>query len=176
MKSGKVALCGMCAALATLFLLLTVVPVSELGLPAVAGVMLSPIVIELGRRYGLTVYVAVSLLALLLVPSWESKLLFVGFFGYYPILKSLIERMRKPVLEWVIKLGLFNATVLLIYWILLSFLGLNAADFTIGGKAAYGLLLLLGNGVFILYDVGLTQVISRYVVTLSPRLRRLFRF
>ncbi|MBQ9859622.1 MAG: hypothetical protein IJO76_02970 [Clostridia bacterium] len=175
-NGGRVALCGMTAALATLAMLLTVVPVSEIGLPAVAGLLLVPTVVELGRRYALSVYVTVCLLSLLLVPAWEPKLLFIGFFGYYPIVKSLIEALRKPVAEWVIKFALFNGTVVGIYWVLLTFLHLDTAAFTIAGKTVYGLLLLLGNGVFLLYDIGLTRVISHYVAVFSPRLRRLFRF
>ena len=176
MKTGKVALCGMTAALATLAMLLTVVPVSEIGLPAIAGLLLVPVVVELGRRYAATVYVAVCLLSLLLAPAWEPKLLFVGFFGYYPIVKSLIETLRKPVAEWVLKFALFNIAIVTVYWVLLTFLHLDAAAFTIAGKTAYGLLLVLGNIVFLLYDVGLTRIISTYLAVFSPRIRRLFRF
>ncbi len=175
-QSSRLALCGMATALSTLLMLLTVVPVSEIGLPAVAGLLLIPVVIEIDRRYALAAYTAVGLLSLLLVGSWESKLLFIGFFGYYPILKSLIERVGNRIVEWGSKLLLFNAAVLAVYWILISFLSLDTTEFTLGGRPIYIPLLLLGNAVFILYDIGLTRVISRYLAVFSPRLRRLFRF
>ena len=176
-KSGKLAFCGMTAALSVLMLFLTVlVPVSEIGLPALAGVVLIPVVLELGRRAGLTVYAVVSLLALLLVGSWEPKLLYIAFFGYYPVLKAVIEGRCGRVTEWVLKLLVFNVATVAVYWALFTFFSLEADAFTIGGVSLPWVFLLLGNGVFLLYDIGLTRVISAYVRLWSPRLRRLFRF
>ena len=163
-------------ALATVCLLLTVVPVSEMALPALAGVMLIPVVVELERRYALTAYGTVSLLALFLVPSWEPKLLFIGFFGYYPVIKALIERRCRRATEWVLKLALFNVAAVLVYGALFAFFSLDPAEFAIGGRTMLWLWLLLGNAVFALYDIGLTQAISRYTVAVGPRLRKLFRF
>jgi hypothetical protein len=176
-KSGQLAFGGMSAALSVLLLLLTaIVPVSEMGLPAVAGVVLIPVVLELGRKPGLTVYAAVSLLALFLVGSWESKLLYIAFFGYYPILKAVIESRCGRVVEWILKLLVFNAAAITTYWALFTFFSLDPAEFTIGGVSLPWVFLLLGNGVFLLYDIGLTRLISTYVQLWSPRLRRLFRF
>jgi len=175
-KSGPVALCGMTAALSTLLLLLTIVPVSEIGLPALAGVLLVPTVIELNKKYALSVYAAVSLLALLVVPSWEAKLLYVAFFGYYPILKAILEGLHSRLMEWVLKFVVFNAAIIAAYWVLLTFLHLDPATFELGGVPLPWVFLLLGNGVFLLYDIGLSRIIGAYVHGFGPRLRRLFRF
>ncbi len=175
-KSGPVALCGITAAISLLVLLLTVVPVTEIGLPALAGALLMPVVVELGRRYGLLVYAAVSLLALLMVPSWEAKLLYVAFFGYYPLLKSLIERLQSIVWEWVLKLAVFNAAIIVTYACLFSFFSMDAAAFTIAGVSLPWVFLLAGNGIFVLYDSGLTHLITVYITLWGPLLRRLFRF
>ena len=174
--SGPVALCGMTAALSLLLLLLTIVPVSEMGLPALAGALLMPVVVELGRRYAVAVYGAVSLLALLMVPSWEAKLLYVGFFGYYPILKAVLEHLHSRVTEWALKLLVFNGSVVATYWLLMTFFRLDPTSFTIGGVSMPYVFLSLGNGVFLLYDIGLSRLITSYINVLGPRLRRLFRF
>lgn len=175
-RTSRLALSGMIAALATLLMLLTIVPASEIGLPAVAGALMIPVVIEMGYKAAFSVYGVTGILTLLLVGSWEPKLLFIGFFGYYPILKSLIERLHNRVGEWIIKLVLFNVATVAIYAVLIFLFHLDTAAFSIGGKTAYGLLLAMGNGVFILYDIGLTQLISNYIHRFSPRVRRLFRF
>ncbi len=175
-KSGPVALCGTTAALSLLLLLLTVVPVSEMGLPALAGALLMPVVVELGRRHALAVYGAVSLLSLLLTPSWEAKLLYIAFFGYYPILKAVLERLPSRAAEWGLKLLIFNGAVAVVYGVFTAFLPFDTSAFTIGGVSLPFVFLLAGNGVFILYDIGLSRLITTYLTVLAPRLRQLFRF
>mgnify|MGYP007047903890 CR=1 FL=1 len=175
-SSGRIALCGITAALSLLFLLLTALPVTEMALPALAGVVLIPVVIELGRRAGLLTYVAVSLLALLVVPSLEGKALYVAFFGYYPIVKALLESRRPPrALEWTLKLLVFNLATVTTYWLLLTFFALPAETFTIGGVSLPWVFLLLGNGVFVLYDWGLSRLITAYIVHWQPRVHRLIK-
>lgn len=175
-KSGPVALCGMTAALSLVILALSVIPTAEIGLPAMAGALLFPVVVETSRRHALAVYAAVSLLALLLVVSWEAKLLYIAFFGYYPILKSVIERLSSRVVEWMLKLVVFNVSVVAVYACLLTLFRLDPAMFSIGGVSLPWVFLAAGNGIFILYDIGLSRLIAVYVRVWGPRLRRLFRF
>lgn len=73
-------------------MLLTILPISEMGLPALAGAVLIPIILEIGVKWGWMSYACVALLSLLITPSMEAKVLFIAFFGYYPVLKALIER------------------------------------------------------------------------------------
>ena len=51
--AAAVAFCGVMSALSLLFLLLTAVPVTEISLAALAGLTAVPVVIEVGRRFGL---------------------------------------------------------------------------------------------------------------------------
>ena len=175
-SSSRMAFCGLTAAVSTVVLLLSFVPVSEIGLPALAGALVIPTVIELNRKYALSVYIATALLALLMVPSWECKLLYIGFFGCYPILKATLERPANLWWIWITKLAVFNVAMIAIYWLLITFLHLDTAAFTIAGVSMPWLILLLGNGVFVLYDIGLSRCIQTYLQKGSPRLRRLFRF
>lgn len=170
------ALCGVMGALAVVCLLLTVFPFATYALPALASVFLFPVVIECGRRYGILVYAATAVLALLLAPDLEAKILYVAFFGYYPVLKSAAEAFRK-VGEWALKLGTFNAAVLIAYF-LLTRLGLSLSEFALGSlplAAAVGVFWAIGNVVFVLYDVALTRALTLYFVRFQPLLHRLFR-
>lgn len=174
-QSAKVALGGILCALSLVCMLLTFFPVSEIGLPALAGAVLIPIVLEIGVKWGWMAYACVGLLSLLICPNMESKLLFIAFFGYYPVLKAIVERLRKVWLEWLIKLVLFNATMVASYWLLLTFFGLPADSFEIFGVHLPLVILGLGNVTFVLYDIALTAVITTYMRSLHAKLMRLFR-
>ena len=173
----RVAFCGITAALSLVILLMTLVPITEISLAALAGIVLIPAVIEFGRKTGLAIYAVVSLLALLLIPTLEGKTLYIAFFGYYPMLKSALETRRLPRLaEWGIKLVLFNAAVITAYFLMLTVFGLPADTFRIRGISLPWAFLIIGNGIFFLYDWCLTGLVSKYMRAWQPRVRRLFKF
>ncbi len=177
--SSRVALGGVMGALSLVCLLLTVFPFATYALPALAGLWLFPVVIECGKRQGVAVYAATALLALLVTPDVEAKLLYVAFFGYYPLIKAVAEA-RRGVGEWAIKLVVFNGAVVATYALLLSLGGLSAQDFALPGASlpvggVLAAFLALGNGVFVLYDIALTRLLPLYFARLRPSLRRLFK-
>lgn len=176
-NGAKIAFCGIAAALSLVILLMTVIPITEISLAALAGIVGIPVVIEFGRKYGLTVYAVVSILALILIPTIEGKALYIAFFGYYPVLKSVLECRRMPrIAEWSVKLAVFNGAVIVAYLLMLNVFGLPKDSFHIGGVSLPWAFLLLGNAVFILYDWCLTGLIAKYLTAWQPRVRRLFKF
>lgn len=176
-RSGKIAFAGITCCLSVVCMLLTVIPTLEIGLPALAGCLLVLPTIELGVRYGFLCYGATAFLTLLLAPSLEAKVLFVLFLGYYPVLKALIERLHSSCWRWILKLLLFNAMICVAYWLLIKvFTAVATEDFMLFGVYLPAVLLLVGNGVFIVYDIALTRIISAYLLLGQPRLRKLFRF
>ncbi len=176
-QAGKLAFCGVATALSLVILLLTAIPVTEISLAVLAGMIGAPVVIEAGNRYGWLSYIAASLLALLLVPSVEGKGLYIALFGYYPVLKAILEGHSLPrAAEWGIKFGVFNLSMIAAYWVMLRFFHLDGEVFTFRGVSLPWLFLLAGNGVFWLYDWCLTRLISVYMMRFHARIRRLFRF
>ena len=85
-------------ALSLMIMFLTAFPYMTYALPAIAGAVLIPVVIELGSKWAWMVYACVSFLSLLIAPSLEAKVMFIAFFGYYPIVKALLERQKNRVL------------------------------------------------------------------------------
>ena len=168
MKNGaRVALTGVVCALAVVVMLLTALPTMQIGLP----------VVECGVRWGVTGYAATAVLSLLLAPSMESKLLFLMFFGYYPVIKALIERLRARPLRILLKLLLFNGAMLLTYFVLLRFTtAIDPQEFTIAGVYLPGAVLAFGNVVFCVYDVALTRLVGLYLRVWQPRVRRWLHF
>ena len=174
-QSSKVALGGIFSALALVCMMLTVIPALEFSLPALAGVVLIPVVLELGVPWGWLSYVCVGILSLLIAPNMEAKVLFVAFFGYYPIVKALIERLRKQWAEWLIKLGIFNITMVAAYALMLYVFQLPLDSFELFGVNMPLVFLALGNVVFVIYDVALTGIVTMYIRVLHPKLSRIVR-
>jgi hypothetical protein len=87
------------------------------------------------------------------------------FFGFYPILKERFEKLGK-VISWVCKLCVFNISLVLIA---------VASKLVLAESAAlpvelYIIGFVIAQGVFVLYDVALTRLISFYIYRLRKRL------
>lgn len=143
----------------TLMLLTRAVPFSEMALPAIAGVLLIFAVMEMGAGWALVIYVAVSLLSLLVAFSNGAALYYIFFFGLYPILKSCLERIPSRPAQWILKLLLFNACAAALYFLTVKLFGMP------GAVTRYGLALVAAvvNLTFIVYDFALSRLIVLYV-------------
>lgn len=171
--SNKVALGGIISGLSLLFMFLTgIFPFAEYALPALSGIVLITLVIEINKKTAYIAFIAVGILSLIITPVKESAILFVFFFGYYPILKSSLEKVKNRVFEWCLKIGIFNVTVVCAYILMINILGMNEITSDFNGWFEYGAiaLLLLGNVAFIIYDYALTQVIGMYYQKIRPKL------
>lgn len=173
-KSGEIALGGITGALSLLCLLLSFLPASEYVMPMLAGALLLPITAECGKRRGFLVYGSVAVLALFLTPSLESRVLYVAFFGYYPVLKAFLEAKLPRLPEVLVKLALFNAVICASYWLMLRFMGLDPSVFDIGGHRLPLVLLAAGNVMFLMYDRLLTVLVTLYWRRLHAVFARLF--
>lgn len=173
-RSAKVAFGGIFSALAVVCLLLTLFPYATFALPALAGLMLLPIALECGSRWAFGSYAVVSILAFLLAPDMEAKLLFVLFFGYYPTLKLWLDGLNKAP-QWLLKLGLFNAAAVGGYLLLWFVVGLPADTFQLFGLNLPLVFLALGNIVFFIYDRALSNIVLMYETRWRDRISHLWR-
>ncbi len=175
--SLKVALAGIVCAISVMIMMLTIIPTLEISLPVLAGMVMTVLVLELGVKWGITGYVTVAIVSLLSAPSLESRVLFIAFFGYYPVLKALLERLHLKWVQWLLKLSVFNVAIVLAYTFLIRVVAaLDITEFMVMGEYMPMVLLLVGNGIFILYDIAVTKWITMYVYTLQSRLHKMFRF
>ncbi len=175
-KSYKIALGGLIMALSVIIMsLTTLIPIGSFAFPAIAGVLLVILSLELNKKWAFLVYIGVSLLSIFVSSDHTAIISYIVLFGYYPILKEVIEKIRKPLLEWIIKYAVFNAAILLGIGLTVFFFGfeLLAAEYagfgTIGIIAFY-----LGcNAVFAIFDIALTRVITFFIIKLLPLFRKL---
>ena len=165
---------GIASALCLLLMLLTIIPIATYTMPALAGMVLIVVVIENGYSTAAMVYAAVSFLSLFICPDKEAAVLFVGFFGYYPILKGKLEKIRSRALEYAAKFLVFNIAVIASYLVIIYLFGLQGVLEDVGPLGQYSVLALLalGNVVFWIYDVALSRIITAYREVLRKKIFR----
>lgn len=176
MKSAqRITFCGVLCALSSAVLLASVFPYATYALAALAGILFIPAALELSTRYGVFCYIVTTLLALLITPDPEAKLLFVFFFGYYPLIHLRLAICHHKLLAWGVKLLIFNAAVLSAFAILINIVGIPFEVLRIGSFDLTWVLLPMANAVFVLYDIALVRVAMLYRVRLHTLVKKLFR-
>lgn len=174
-QTGRLALAGVFTALAVVFLLLTLSPLATVGLAALAGVCGIPVVVEWGRKAGLLHFATVALLAWFLVPPIEGKGMYIAFFGWYTIFKGFIEgKNGSRIAEWSIKITAFLVAIAAYGGAWVFLLNLPLPDWFDLWMIPVAAVVLCA--IFVVYDVGLTRLISVYCDTVRPKIRHLFRF
>lgn len=114
-ESQKIALCGMLGALSVVLLLVgCALQIGTYAAPMLAAFLSIPVLEEYGPRYALTLYVCVSILAVLFVPETELALFYVLVMGYYPVLRVRLNRIKSKVLRWILKFAIFNAATVVV--------------------------------------------------------------
>ena len=149
--ASNIALGGILAALAVVVMTMgTLIPVAVYVCPVLCMLLLKAVNTVCGRRIAWAWYGAVAILCLLLAPDKEAAAVFL-FVGYYPIVKPWMDRRRFP---WLWKSILFNASILLMYSLLMHLFGMDqiTAEFEGLGFAMTAVTLLLGNATFFLLD------------------------
>ena len=164
----------MMAALAVAVMLTSYFPYLTYAIPAMAGLFIMAAVIEVGNKWALLSYISSAVLVLL-VAEPEAKLMYVGFLGYYPILKAVIEKLRKPVIEWVLKIIAFNIAVIIIYFIFSKMFTVSFDDFGVLGKYGVFITLGVGNIVFVVYDIAVARMAMFYNFMVRPKIRKFLK-
>ncbi len=162
-KSIRVAFCGIITAFCTVLMFLTgLIPIATYALPALSGALLIVVVIELGTSWAWSVYIAASALCLLIAGDKEAAILFVLFFGYYPILKASIEKTRNRYLSYLLKFTVFNVSMIAVFLLSIKVLGVPQDSFTVFGVYLPWAFLIVGNFAFVLYDYSVSALVVMY--------------
>ena len=167
-QTRKLTLSALFSALAVVSLFFAVLwPSGELALAAFSSIFVAAAIIEEGISAGVYVYVCGSVLSLILFPGMPSPLFFAVFFGYYPVIKSFIERVRFAALQWVLKLAVFNCALAAIYFFV------KDVVFSFGDYSP-GLLVIcvVGSALLALFDYGFSKVIWLYMYQVHSRFKR----
>lgn len=167
--SYKVAVGGVVAALCLVLMFLTgLFPFGTYAFPTFAGILIIAIVIEIGYPFAFATYLVVAILSFLIAADKEAALYFTMFLGFYPVLKSMIEKFKNKVVQYIIKFILFNACIIAAFYIGIFVLSIPKESFTIFGIYLPWVFLILGNLFFVLYDICITKLTYVYMIKIHP--------
>ncbi len=167
-SARNIAISAVLTALAVVLLFLgNILPTGRLALTAAASLFVISAVIEVGVGASVFVFIGSGVLSALILPDKTVVLLFALFFGYYPIVKSFVERIRKAIWVWIAKIAVFNIALSIIWFIFRKLL-FEADVLSLNIWIIY----VLGNILFVLFDIGLTKLISFYIERISKHIKK----
>lgn len=175
-QSSKCAVGGIVAALSLVLMIsVAIIPFMTYALPALAGAFIVFVVIEIDKKWAVGVYAAVAILGIFLVPEKEVAVLYLAFFGYYPILKAVIESKTGTVVGWILKILTFEITMIVSYWLMIKFMGVTIDEMDEFGVWAIPMLLGLGTFAFIMYDIAVSKLVILYLKRWRKYFKRYFK-
>ncbi len=143
-------------------------PTGQVGIVALTSLFSAAAVVNAGAGSALIVFAASALVGLLLVPSKAIVLLFAVFIGWYPVVKSVIEKHFGIKTGYLIKLLAFEAALAVFVFISAFIFAPDSLRFLNYNK---WLLFIGGAAVFILYDIGFSKLIAYYVYKIQPKMK-----
>ena len=157
----------MFAALGVILLYLgSLIEVIDISMAVIASLFCVLAVIEYGKSAPWMVFLVTALLSLLLLPNKSAAVYYTFFFGFYPILKAYFERMDR-IRSWICKEVVFNVCLVIII-LLFKFLLMPTVSIPF---MMYVVVAIMCEGVFILYDIALTRLITFYMYKLRHRFK-----
>ncbi|MDE5769646.1 MAG: hypothetical protein K2H82_09700 [Oscillospiraceae bacterium] len=171
--SYRVALGGIVSAFCLMSMFLTgVFPLLYLVLPMISGILLLIIISEIGMQWAWVTYAAVSLLSLFITYDKEAAMIFILFFGCYPMLKQYFHKIRGKPFRIILKLCYFNLTMISYFYINTYLFGMTELleEFREYGKYAGMVILMILNPFFLMYDFSLQGLEEIYKAVLKPRI------
>lgn len=173
--SYRVALGGIVSALCLVTMFLAgVLPALYLLLPGIAGILLMIIAVEVNTAWAFLTYIAVSLLSLFITFDKEAALIFIMFFGHYPIIRFYIQKIPLGLIRLAVKLVLFNACIIAYFYVTVFMLGIDDILDEFSDLGRYGAYIFLGmtNVIFLIYDFDLDFMYKLYRKRIMPKFRK----
>jgi len=174
-SSFNVAYCGIMCALSILVMFTAIIPSLTYVMPAVAGVIIWSVSIQVNRAWGFLTYAAAAILSLFLVPEVESRTFFILIFGYYPLLKEIIHSrisggIWAQMYRFLVKLAIFNTAAVLAYTAVVYVFGIKDVLDGLDRFGEYAIYVFwgMGNVAFLFYDFALKHVFYAFRHWIKP--------
>jgi len=148
-----------CALSVALLWLSSFFPTLSLTIVAISGILMIAVLIECGYKHAVLCFAAASLLSLLLVSDKVNVLFYIFILGSYPIVKSVLEKIRNIKLSYFVKLVYCNLLLLVLYF---TFTGV-VMEFIPVTAFVVPVLLVGGSVFFLIYDLALTKLVLFYL-------------
>lgn len=164
MKSQKIATCGLLCALSLLFLYITsVVPSGKLAMICISSLCIGLCVALVNVRFSVIAYFTVSLLGFTMLPNKIIPLMFILFFGNYPITKLFLEKISNIYIMWLFKIIVFNIYAVITYFVISIFINVEI-------DIAIPIIILIANVAYLIYDFAFSIFVTKILIIRSKKL------
>lgn len=172
--SFNIAYCGIIVALSTVIMIAALIPSLTYLLPAVSGICIWTVSEQLNRKWSFLAYAASALLCFMLIPEIEADLYYLFFFGYFPLIKEPIERLRPKPLAFIAKLAVFNGSAVTAFLILSQIMNLEQILEGLEGFGDMAVYVLWGaaNIAYLVYDFCLSNLFFAFRKWLKPKINK----
>lgn len=174
-NAAKLALCGVSTALSVVLLFLGgITSILAYTIPMIVGVFMIMLKTTFGNSCAWITFFCTSVLTFFCVPDKECMLMYVLFFGFYPIVQPDINKFRIKPLKFIVRFILFNVMLAVSQLILVYVFGIPFLEDG-EGKIFIIIFALLMNILFIIYDRLLNSLYLLYKIKIEKRIKNLFK-
>ena len=172
MKNSKViAYSGVATALSVVMLFLgSIFWVLGYTMPLVANLVMIILLDSISQKSALLTFISTSIISFILLNDKECVLLYILFFGYYPLIRDKINDIKPKFLSYLLKFITFNAAMVLTQVLCVYVFGIPFDDML--GKWGIVLFVLCLNLVFVVFDKLYTLLLRLYRIKLKKKVEK----
>lgn len=172
MKNSKViAYSGVASALSVVMLFLgSIFWALGYTMPLVASFIMIVLLDSISQKSALLTFVSTSVISFILLNDKECVLLYVLFFGYYPLIRDKINDIKPKFLSYLLKFVTFNAAMVLTQILCVYVFGIPFDDML--GKWGIVVFVLCLNLVFVVFDKLYALLLRLYRIKLKKKVEK----
>lgn len=172
MKNSKViAYSGVATALSVVMLFLgSIFWVLGYTMPLVASLVMIVLLDSISQKSALLTFISTSIISFILLNDKECVLLYILFFGYYPLIRDKINDIKPKFLSYLLKFITFNAAMVLTQVLCVYVFGIPFDDML--GKWGIVVFVLCLNLVFVVFDKLYTLLLKLYRIKLKKKVEK----
>ena len=172
MKNSKViAYSGVATALSVVMLFLgSIFWVLGYTMPLVASLVMIILLDSISQKSALLTFISTSIISFILLNDKECVLLYILFFGYYPLIRDKINDIKPKFLSYLLKFITFNAAMVLTQVLCVYVFGIPFDDML--GKWGIIVFVLCLNLVFAVFDKLYTLLLKLYRIKLKKKVEK----
>lgn len=172
MKNSKIiAYSGVATALSVVMLFLgSIFWVLGYTMPLVASLVMIILLDSVSQKSALLTFISTSIISFILLNDKECVLLYILFFGYYPLIRDKINDIKPKFLSYLLKFITFNAAMVLTQVLCVYVFGIPFDDML--GKWGIVLFVLCLNLVFAVFDKLYTLLLKLYRIKLKKKVEK----
>ena len=172
MKNSKfIAYTGVATALSVVMLFLgSIFWVLGYTMPLVASLVMIILLDSISQKSALLTFISTSIISFILLNDKECVLLYILFFGYYPLIRDKINDIKPKFLSYLLKFITFNAAMVLTQVLCVYVFGIPFDDML--GKWGIVVFVLCLNLVFVVFDKLYTLLLRLYRIKLKKKVEK----